>query len=793
MSRISPAIFIVVICIFFITVNAAANADSKGEPPCQTGVFISDHEHGVHDASTEIVRGKVINCNNGRPISLATVTILETGDITLSNSNGEFKLPLPTEKNKVHLFVTHISFEPVTNLPVKADGDQFVEICLEEKLYRTGTIEVVAGSEERIDRNWDVLSFDPVIISNGAMSQTDPLFSLHKVGYINGTLDFSGKFSVYGSSPEANAFYLDGLIFPSPYHLGGLCSIYDPSNIGSFRFSRYPVSASMLSSTAGVVDVETKDASETADHRALNIGVLSTTFSNQHYYEDRRIFTSFMARRSYLDLVLNGLNSGEGVRIPNFFDVQSSVSWAFDERRYVKLGLIISGDRSVMHTGEFVENEGDGETVLDWSKKLSALYLKLGTRKDSDCLLRGSLMVGWQPYKYRFSISGSDDESMNVSMDRYTLRWDMERPVAGGKLFAGTFTSVFRSDFDINFARGFWLAAKNENSAVRLDNDGWVLKGTGKEKWLYSAFYSEVLMGLGCVDLRAGTRIESFGRTDEFVVNPRLGLRKKVRDIGVFSLSLGLSARDPSENPESPEAMLADKIKVEKTGQLSVNYLMHFSSDIDIEMGGFVRRDEDLLIEIEPTVFSSSGKGKACGFNLAFEKRGKFFSFNADYSYTLSKRMDLPYGFRLVPDSNGGEINALTFEKTTPYWYTSPYEYRNSLSLETGVRVSRSVRVTMKWNYRNGRPYTPIAHVYERSVGGYIASEGMKYSASLPSYSRVDLHVDWVGERVGAFFEILNITNRLNAFNLHYNSDYSSFKYYRNLPITPAFGIKIML
>ncbi len=791
MIRVSPAIFIITVLICFITANTTAEVVSEVKPSNHVGALISAHGYG--GTSTEIIRGKVIKCNDGEPVSLATVTILETGDVTLSDSNGEFELPLPPGKNGVHLFVTHISFEPIANLPVKSCDDQFVEVCLEEKLYRTGAIEVVAEKEERIDRSWDVLSFDPVVISNGAMSQTDPLFSLDKVGYINGTLDFSGKFSVYGSSPEANAFYLDGLIFPSPYHLGGLCSIYDPSNIGSFRFSRYPVSASMLSSTAGVVDIETKDASETVDHRVLNIGVLSTTFSNQHYYEDRGVFTSIMTRRSYLDLVLNGLNSGEGVRIPNFFDVQSSMSWAFDERRYVKLGLIVSGDRSVMHAGEFVESEGDGETVLDWSKRLSALYLRLGTRKDSESLLRGSLMVGWQPFRYSFSISGSDDESMSVSMDRYTLRWDMERPVAGGRLFVGTFTSVFRSNFDINFARGFWLAGKNENSAVRLDNDGWVLRGAGREKWLYSAFYSEVLMELGGVDLRAGARVESFGRTDEFVVNPRFGVRKRVGNRGVFSLSFGLSARDPSENPESPEAMLADNTKVEKSGQLSLNYLLGLSNDIDIEMGGFIRGDKGLLVEIEPTVFSSSGKGKAGGFNLAFERRGKFLSFNANYSYTLSKRIDLPYGFRLVPDSDGGAINALTFEKTTPYWYTSPYEYRHSLSLETGFRVSRSVRVSMKWNYRSGKPYTPIAHVYERPVGGYIASEGSKYSALLPAYSRVDLHVDWVGERVGAFFEVLNITNRVNAFNLHYNSDYSSFKYYRNLPLTPAFGVKIML
>jgi len=751
---------------------------------------LGENETGV--ATGKSISGVVLDCESGEPVLLATVALKETGEMTITGSEGWFRLHCPEGVEVVHLFINHISYLPEVDVELHVSVDTLSRFCLRERVYETQAVEVNATREE-VGGAWDMLQIDPLTASNGAISQTDPVFSLKDEPFVTSSSDFDGRFSVHGSSPEANAFYLDGLVFPSPYHLSGLCSIYDPSNISKFRFARFPVSASMLSSTAAVVDVETKDGSDGSEAGMVNVGVLSSAFSTQRFFSDERIFTSFMARRSYLDLILNNLAAAGNVRIPNFYDVQSSVVWAVDPRRYLKVGVICSGDESRMRATQFVEGEGDAETVIDWHRMIGALYMSIGTRKGEDYRSGGRLTLAWQPYSSHFSIGGSDDERMDWKADRLTLRWDITRKYQGGEVSAGTYTSAFFADFDINFGRGFWLASRNENSAIRLDNDGWVLSGSGKRKWLYSAVYSEVRTKLAALDLRVGARLEAFGGSGELLLTPRVGLRKMLDEKSTLELSFGVSARDPAEEIGNPEAFIANDVRTEKATQVSLVYRRTLFKNTNVEVGGFLRRDRDLLIELEPTVFSSTGKGRGKGLEVAFERRGGKLTLSGNYSYTVSERMDLPYSTTLLPAYEGDALVGLEPVRVEPYWYTSPYEFRHSISFEGKFRVSRSVNVGLKWRYRTGRPYTPIMDVYERDTGGVVASQGRKMSARLPAYSRIDFHVDWTGNRVGVFFEVLNLTNRVNPFNLRYNPDYSELSYYRMIPTTPAFGVKILL
>ena len=735
--------------------------------------------------------GVVVDCSTGEPIELATITIVETQGVTLSDSKGRFCFDWPAGKKRLHLFVNHIAYmsgSPIEVAPADSSRHTF---CLEERVFQTRVIEAKA---ERTTKNAEFagsLSLDPLSISNGAVTQTDPLFALKTMPEVSSGADFDGRFSINGASPDANAFYLDGLVFPSPYHLGGLCSIYDPSNIGSFEFSTFPVSASMFSSTAAVVDVKTKDGTQKEERGMANLGILSSSVSLQRFFADDRLFASLMARRSYLDLILNNIGNEENIRIPNFYDVQSSFVLSIDPVRYVKLGYLLSGDRSMMRADRFVQSEGDGGTFIDWRRLLGALYLTYGSRPSGESRWDGRLTLAWQPYQSNFTIGGSDDETMSWNGGRYSLIWDVSRRFKRWRANVGTYISLFNVDYDINFARGFWMASRNENSAVRLDNDGWVFTEKGKKRWGYSAVYGEGITKFEGFDLKLGNRIEVFGRTGEFVSTPRLSIGKVLSKDSRVSMSCGFFARDPSEDIGNPE-VLADGIKTEKAFEVSLEFSRRVKYGVNMQIGAFVKREHDLLVEIEPTRFVSSGLGRAKGLKFALEKKSGRLAVTARYAYTISKRIDLPYSFAMRPLYINGEAAGLVPTRVTPYWYTSPYETRHSFSIESRFKLTRSLNAALAWKYSTGRPYTPIGDVLVTGSGNIVASEGRKMSASLPAYSRLDLHIEWTASRVDLFVELLNLTNRANPFNLRYNEDYSKMTYYRMLPMTPAFGVKYL-
>jgi hypothetical protein len=408
-----------------------------------------------------ILRGRVVRYDSSEPVKLARVRVLETGIVALSGVEGKFDVPVPCGADSVHLSVAHVSYRKIPSMAVETGKSARILIHLRYKLYQSPVIVVVAEDPEKEPIIFDRVEMDPLDISRGALSQTDPLHALKDLPQVSCGTDFDGRFSIRGSSPDANAFFYDGMLFPSPYHLGGLCSIYDVSNIRKFSFSNTPASASSYGATGAVVDVETKDGTQMVEGNSFSLGMLSSSLSTQRFFRGKTTFLSLMARRSYIDLLYEMIRrNDENTRIPNFFDIQVSVVKSVDEKDYVKAGFLMSGDCTHMSADGFVEQEDDESTEIAWNRRLDAFSLIYGRRRSKSSDYWGRALMAWQPYRSDFRLGGSDWEKMMWEGGRGTFRFDLNRRYGYGVLTAGFLASLSDIKHDLNFGRGFWLASR---------------------------------------------------------------------------------------------------------------------------------------------------------------------------------------------------------------------------------------------------------------------------------------------------------------------------------------------
>ncbi|MBN1165137.1 MAG: hypothetical protein JXB45_11205 [Candidatus Krumholzibacteriota bacterium] len=737
-----------------------------------------------------MVEGRIIDCATGKPVELAVIDLFETGAMTLSGADGSFRLPLPGPAARAHISIIHISYHQIPFMEIDPAAGRTPDICLRMQIYQTGAIEVVAASPPSPPVFLERAELDVKLLSRGALSQTDPLYALKDQASVTSGNDFDGRFSIHGSSPDANAFFLDGLLFPSPYHFGGLCSIYDGSNIGKFYFSPVPLSAAAHGATGAVIEVETKDGIGEGVENDFSLGLLSSSISSRRSVVEGTVFISLLARRSYLDLLYGTFSDQKDMQMPNFHDIQANLVKHLDHRQSLRLGLLLSGDETLLST-ETMGMEGDGTgTELSWHRRLGALSLSYSCREVDSSPWWGRATLAWQPYRSTFFMSGNDIESMGWYGGRGTLRLDLGCRYRQGMITAGLFSSLSTIEYELNFGRSFWLASRNENSAVRLDNDGYAFQADGMNRWQYTGGYGEITWAGEKTGARVGLRFENFGRSEEVLASPRFSLHRMLDTKTTVLFSGGIFARDPAEDFGNPAAV-GQNLLVEKAGQLNLGLSRELPARVRLQAGLFIRRDRDLAVETEPVVYTSGGRGRSKGLELGLEKRFGSWSAVGSYAWMHAQRIDRPHTLTFRPEISGQGVQNLEAAYEAPYWYSSPCEYRHSFSLEGSRQVGEHFKLSFTWKVNSGRPYTPIGTVYQRTSGGYVASEGRRMSARLPAYSRIDIHAEWSYDRAAFFVEVLNITNRRNVFNLRYNENYSDRAYYRMLPLLLGFGVKV--
>jgi hypothetical protein len=269
-------------------------------------------------AQAASVEGRILD-DEGRPVSGAVITLL-AADVPLAgaetDSLGVFRVQRVPPGTRT-LRVQGLGYaDYVREVQLEAGRVLEVDIELERRAIELPGLSVeAAGSRERFrfeERGGPTvreIELDELRSLPG-VAETDPIRAIEVLPGVVSTSDFSAAFHVRGGSQDQNLILLDGVPVFSPFHLGGLFSVFNADMIDRVELSSGGFPAEHGGRVSSVLDIESDpgqggfgvDAgvSLLATRVAVN-GRLPVSFADAIGRSSVRY--RFSARRSYFDVL----------------------------------------------------------------------------------------------------------------------------------------------------------------------------------------------------------------------------------------------------------------------------------------------------------------------------------------------------------------------------------------------------------------------------------------------------------------------------------------------------------
>ena len=770
------------------------------------GIFLLPLEPLAGQGGT--VQGRVRD-DEGAAVFRASVVLLRSGTPVVASDTdrlGSFRIfevaPGPYTVRVQGLGYAEYSEEIVISptetmeldLRLQRSALQIEGISVEaERSRERARFEQVGGATVR------ALNLDDVRIVPG-LAEPDPVRALEVLPGVVSTSDFSAAFHVRGGSQDQNLILLDGMPIFSPFHLGGVFSVFNADMIdrvelhsGGFPAEHGGRVSSVLQveSDAGDGDFSIDGAVSLLATRAAVGGRLATSVADALGFASVRYRMS--ARRSYLDLIVK--------QVPyHLTDVQTIVEgWTTGGDRIM---LTAYTGRDVFDLTSLDDEDFPLRINLDWGNDaLGARWTRL--RRGG-----GSLDVRANFSRYLTGLTFPDfaDTRLSSRIKQGQFRADLDlRPSERVSVQVGT--SAERQFYKNLFSTG----GTEFGSGI---GNGWLLGTYVQTRWSAPRAW---LVELG---LRADGYSPDPGDWVQEIA-PRLAVKRFLGggDVAV-KVAVGRytqfvhSLRD-EELPIGLDFWVLAGARAPHTisDQLQVGIEGYHGIDWFWSLEGYVRSFDGVVT-----------------FNTADDP-------NDDFDDILSGD-GLSYGVDLMMRKETGAVNGwlavsyLEADRTFPdplsplpgqpeVSYSPIFDRRIDVDLVLRYPAPWGWEGGIRWNLGTGIPYTSVLGSYQYYEPRYVGGRGLEWSGApdpdadpdddgdfgvvlgdrnssrYPAYHRLDVSFRRTSEKswgsITPYVNLVNVYNRRNV--LFYFFEYERSPAVRSgvsmFPVLPTFGVEV--
>ncbi|HEY1815956.1 MAG TPA: TonB-dependent receptor [Kofleriaceae bacterium] len=578
-----------------------------------------------------------------------------------------------------------------------------------------------------------------------------------------------GGIVLRGSSPRDNDVFLDGIEVPLAFHFGGLTSFYPSNMLAQLNVINGGFDAMYGRAQGGIVELTSREPRTDAWRLGGSVGLLDSSVWAEGPVQDGGIM--FGVRRSYFDLVAGPLVPST-IPLPSYLDAQVRASFGDPERNgRITPMLFASLDQvSIQST----TSDGLGETT-----SLSAYFIRAGVpylRQWGPLALRAVAWLGAQSLDFT-SATSTTTESFSRPSYPAGGRSDLSYAFPWGEL---------RSGLDV---QGGYVA-HSENG---LGHAGDILQqdnGTTTLWWVDAALWSDARVDVadGRLSIKPGLRVDHYGLSNEFVVDPRLAVREQLTEQLVLRETIGRFHQPPTPGDVDPNG---------GNPALKSSYFDQAALGVDAALGkgwsgsitGYYNVGHNLGVQI--------GQG------------GPEFSDLGALGPTLELLLEKQLGLAFYRENIGRALDRgieLSIKHTTDTWlwvlgYTLSYadrtddpailigwrpfelDQRHNVNL-IGSRRFRAWTVGARVQLVSGMPYTP---------GPFPGvPPAPPFSANLPWFFQLDVRVDHRWHRdwgdINVYADIQNVTDYPNVEGREVSDGVE--KDISGLPIAPFIGIE---
>ena len=721
------------------------------------------------------IEGRVVEMGTQLPMGGLRIFLLPLKKVTETDSKGQFKLEISPEELD--------SLEPETPLTwiINSPGFQKLELNEPQEDFLGKPSRVFRLSREKFgallettvkDKN---KSRDP---TRKSLSQRDflqipgsggdPVKAAQNLPGVNRAPGFSSQVVIQGSEPEDTRYSLEGHEIPLMFHAGGFYSIGFPEAVEEVEILTAGYAADSGRALGGKLNLKFRDLDQLPFFKGLAyVDLLNSGLLIESPVGEKGSFL-LAGRQSYIGFALKAFlpeNDAFDLTVaPSFQDVLGIYQYQVSPTSNFRLLSIYSNDvvefllsrplavdPSVR--GEFKTQTQFYRFIPIWTQRLD--------EKNS----------------YNFSVGlGEDEISFRGNTNRFIL--DIKSLTTRGEWTHGWSSfQATRLGFDNRYSgTNFDIALSGAQGGGNSNSTETVTIG-GYQEQSELGLYLTHEAKLDVLTVEPSLRLDSFRPSNENYLSPRLTLGLPLTEIQKLRLSGGVYYQPPLPQNTSPE-FGNPNLKSSKSNAFALGLESNFKANssfgwtLDNEF--FYKNLSNLAVEtLDSTRFTNSGKGYATGWQSSLKYLVSVFDFGINYTFSVSKRRD---------------------SATAPL-YPSSFDQTHNLGLIAGVELRENWRVSSRFRYVTGNPYTPIVSAYyDSDRDSYLAVQGETFSRRFKGFSQLDLRIDrrfvfetWI---LSVYLDLQNLLNRKNEEQINYSYDFSQSAPVTGLPILGTLGIK---
>ncbi len=738
---------------------------------------------------TVLLTGKVIDLTSGAFVTAARIGINETGETTMTDANGAFRLAIPKGYQTLYVNAAGITS---ANRQLLVNGDGKLIVGINEKM--TVLSEVVVNAEPSSNVSSSLSGVETLGIRQ--IKQTPVVFGeadvLRVVLALPGVLsvgEASTGFNVRGGAADQNLVLFEGKTIYNPAHFFGFFSAINPDIVENLELYKGSIPSQFGGRLSSVLDIAAKRGNRERLKGSGGIGLLTSRLALDGPLGNER--TTFVAglRSTYSNWLLTLLPKADfGKSRASFYDIDMQIEHIRRNDDTLHFSAYFSEDRFKLNS----------DTLYHYNNE--ALQFRW-IHRNSD-RLRWAFSGTYSGYRF-----GVRDELPSATDYQLTYRLRQTEVKIGADYRLGPAHllqfGVQVKYYALNPGRMTGYSTTSLVKAVSLPGEQALEHAVYLEDHFtvddrfsidYGVRYSMFnAMGPGTVKkylpdapMSEATLIEAQRKGSGAFMKTyhgpeiRVSARYKLSDntaikAGYHTLRqyIHMISNTATMAPTDNWKLSDFNIRPQRGRQASLGLYRNFYGDqVETYIEAYHRVIHDYLDykggarltmnpDIERDVLAT--EGEAYGVELMVRKKGG--RLNGWLAYTYSRILltaDSPFQTERV---NGGNP------------YPANYDRPHDVTLVSNFRFTQRFSVSFNFNYGTGRPITlPIARYDMNGSGRVFYSERNAYR--IPDYYRADLSMNIEGNHklkklahsswaVGVY----NVTGRKNAYSTYFVSE----------------------
>lgn len=728
----------------------------------------------VAHAAPRGIGGKVTDAATGAPIDIATI-LVDAGASAATETDGTFTLVVPATTRRVTVVAPGYRTKVVALPPAAAGAAAPAAIAIALEPDQGAEVIAIEGEapEQTKPTSYELTADDIRRLPGAGNDILRAVQSLPGVARI--PFNFGGLV-LRGQSPRDSSVFLDGIEVPIAFHFGGLSSFYPASILDDLKITNGGFDVGWGRTQGGVVALTTREARTDGWRAGGEVGLLhSGALAEGPLPGGGGVMIG--VRRSYFDVLADPFVE-DTTPLPSYTDAQVRASWG-DPRR---------GGRFIPQIFTSVDRvTAEGVSFTSAFVRAGVTYRKSW----GDTHLEVVPWAGWNGLLLHAEIDEDDRDEDDEDAGEYA---DFRRPT----YMLGVRAELMR-DLCWGHLRGGLDVQGGNLGQITIEVDDLAADAATSVSWADLAGFLEARW-VGLDDrlaIKPGVRLERYGGTDEWVLDPRLNLQQRITERVSLRQAIGRFHQPPT--PMELEPTLGNpQLRSAYTDQLSLGLEAKLPRGVEASVTGFwhygryqptaaIRPGPDpeipepntgglgpIFLELLEKQFGTfeyreaTGRARSRGVEVALRHRSERWLAFLGYTLARAERTDDPERFT--------------------GWHPYHLDQTHHLTAVGSVGLTHW-RLGARLSIVSGNPYSPYLGEDENGEELYDA-----FAGRLPLHVTLDVRADRAWRRkwgeVVLFFDIQNATNRDNIEGRERDGDMETD--ILGLPILPFIGVEVL-